>query len=97
MFTKSAQFYDALYHFKDYAAAAEQLHTLTQETYPGATTLLDVACGTGKHLQYVRAYYRAEGLDLNEKLLEIARQRCPEIPFHKANIVDFDWVAPLTL
>jgi ubiquinone/menaquinone biosynthesis C-methylase UbiE len=90
MFTKSAQFYDALYHFKDYAAAAEQLHTLIQQTYPGAATLLDVACGTGKHLQYLRAYYQVEGLDLNEKLLEIARERCPGIPFHERSMVNFN-------
>jgi len=77
MFARSAQFYDALYHFKDYAAAAGQLHTLVQETCPGATTLLDVACGTGKHLEYLRAYYRVEGLDLNAKVLEIARKRLP--------------------
>src|SRR4030095_7263880 len=90
MFTKSAQFYDALYHFKDYAAAAEQLHALIQETCPGASTLLDVACGTGKHLEYLRAYYRVEGLDLNAQLLEVARKRCPGVLFHQGNMVDFN-------
>ena len=90
MFTQSAQFYDALYHFKDYAAAADKLYLLIRQIRPGATTLLDVACGTGKHLQYLRAHYRVEGLDVNAKLLEIARERCPRIPFHKGNMVDFD-------
>jgi|SRR5438132_9748853 len=90
MFNQSAQFYDALYHFKDYAAAAEQLHALIQETCPAATTLLDVACGTGKHLQYLRAHYEVEGLDLNGKLLEIARQRCPGVGLHEASMVDFN-------
>lgn len=90
MFARSTQFYDALYHFKDYAAAVEQLHTLIQETCPGATTLLDVGCGTGKHLEYLRAYYRVEGLDLNAKLLEIARKRCPGVLFHQGNMVDFN-------
>jgi SAM-dependent methyltransferase len=90
MFTKSAQFYDALYHFKDYAAAARQLHALIEQSCPGATTLLDVACGTGQHLQHLRSHYRVEGLDLNAKLLEIARQRCPGILFHEENMVDFN-------
>jgi ubiquinone/menaquinone biosynthesis C-methylase UbiE len=90
MFTKSAQFYDALYHFKDYAAAAEHLQTLIQRTCPGAATLLDVGCGTGQHLQHLQAHYRVEGLDVSAKLLEIARQRCPGIVFHKANMVDFN-------
>jgi ubiquinone/menaquinone biosynthesis C-methylase UbiE len=90
MFTKSAEFYDALYHFKDYAAAAKQLRTLIQQTCPGATTLLDVGCGTGQHLQHLRGHYQVEGLDLNAKLLKIARQRCPGILFHEGNMVDFN-------
>lgn len=90
IFTKSARFYDALYHFKDYAAAADQLHKLIQQGCPNATTLLDVACGTGKHLEHLRAYYQVEGLDLNAKFLEIARQRCPRVVFHEANMVDFN-------
>jgi ubiquinone/menaquinone biosynthesis C-methylase UbiE len=89
MFTKSAQFYDALYSFKDYAAAAEQLRALLQQHNPNAETLLDVACGTGKHLEYLRDYYRAEGLDLSPDLLEVARGRCPEVPFHQADMVGF--------
>lgn len=90
MFTKSAKFYDALYHFKDYAAASKQLHTLIGQICPAAGTLLDVACGTGQHLQHLQAHYRVEGLDLNAKLLEIARQRCPRVLFHEANMVDFN-------
>ena len=90
MFNQSAQFYDARYHFKDYAAAAAQLHTQIQQSFPAATTLLDVACSTGKHLQYLRAHYDVEGLDLNRKLLEIARKRCPGILFHEGNMLDLN-------
>jgi ubiquinone/menaquinone biosynthesis C-methylase UbiE len=89
MFTKSAQFYDALYSFKDYAATSKKLHALLQQHNPNARTLLDVACGTGKHLEYLREYYQVEGLDLNPELLEIARERCPEVPFYQADMVDF--------
>jgi ubiquinone/menaquinone biosynthesis C-methylase UbiE len=89
MFTKSAQFYDALYHFKDYAAAADKLHLLIRQICPSATTLLDIACGTGKHVYYLRNYYTVEGLDLNPELLELARQRCPDVTFHQGNMVDF--------
>lgn len=89
MYTKSAQIYDALYHFKDYTTASKKLHVLLQRHNPYAQSLLDVACGTGKHLKYLRDYYHAEGLDLNPDMLEIARERCPEVPFHEANMVDF--------
>lgn len=89
MFTKSAQFYDALYNFKDYAATSNKLHRLLDQIIPNAESLLDVACGTGKHLDYLRNYYDVEGLDLNPNLLEVARERCPGIPFHQADMVDF--------
>ena len=89
MFTKSAQYYDALYHFKDYTAASRELHAFLRQLHPGARTLLDVACGTGKHLECLREYYEVQGLDLNPELLEIARRRCPDVMFHHGNMVDF--------
>ena len=89
MFTKSAQYYDALYHFKDYTAASSELHALLRQQHPGARTLLDVACGTGKHLECLRQYYEVQGLDLNPELLEIARRRCPDVPFHQGDMADF--------
>lgn len=90
MFTKSAKFYDALYHFKDYDAASKQLYALIQQYNPDAKTLLDVGCGTGKHIEYLREYYQVEGLDLDENLLNIACERCPEVTFHQGNMVDFN-------
>jgi ubiquinone/menaquinone biosynthesis C-methylase UbiE len=89
MYTRSVQFYDALYHFKDYAAASQQLRHLLLQHNSSARTLLDIACGTGKHLEYLRNYYQVEGLDLNSEMLEIARQRCPDVPFHQADMIDF--------
>lgn len=89
MFTKSARFYDALYHFKDYGAAAGQLHAFIQQHKPDAKTLLDVACGTGKHLEQLRKYYRVEGFDINPEMLDVARGRCPDVPLHLGDMVDF--------
>jgi ubiquinone/menaquinone biosynthesis C-methylase UbiE len=89
MFTKTARFYDALYHFKDYAAACARLHALIQQLNPRAKTLLDVACGTGKHLEQLQRHYGVEGIDVNSEMLEIARGRCPDVPVHLGNMVDF--------
>jgi dTDP-3-amino-3,4,6-trideoxy-alpha-D-glucopyranose N,N-dimethyltransferase len=89
MFTKSAPYYDRLYGFKDYVSAAEQLHRCVQARRPGAVRLLDLACGTGMHLARLRNHYIVEGLDLNPDLLEIARGRCPGIPFHEADMTNF--------
>jgi SAM-dependent methyltransferase len=56
---------------------------------PHAVSLLDVACGTGRHLEHLRNHFRVEGLDLSPEMLEIARKRCPGIPFHEGTLVDF--------
>jgi len=89
MFSKSTAFYDALYSFKDYAAEAARLRALIQER-THAATLLDVACGTGKHLELLRQWYAVEGLDLDPDLLEIARHRLPDVPLNHGDMTDFD-------
>ncbi len=89
MFTTSASFYDALYHFVDDPSAAAQIDALVQERRPGARTLLDVGCGTGRHLEQFRGSYDVEGLDLDGNLLAVARERCPGVPLHEASMVDF--------
>ena len=90
VFTKSARYYDRLYAFKDYAAAAEQLHQIVQTLRPGSRHLLDLGCGTGKHLETLRQHYTVEGLDLNPELLDIARTRLPDVPLHVGDMTAFD-------
>jgi len=91
MYARSAAIYDALFSSKDYAGEAEKIHALIQQhkLSPGSV-LLDVACGTGGHLPYLRAYYTIEGLDNEQAMLALARQRQPDLPFHQADMADFD-------
>ena len=90
MFDKSADIYDAIYSFKDYETEATEIHRLIQERKPGARTLLDVACGTGAHLEHLARHYEVEGLDLEGALLEMARARLPDVSLHKGDMVDFE-------
>jgi SAM-dependent methyltransferase len=90
MYQKSAQFYDLLYHFKDNDDESAQVVEIIRQKHPFARTLLDVACGTGRHLEYLTKFYAAEGLDLNPDLLELARKRCPTTPFHRGDMASFD-------
>ena len=64
MFRPSARIYDAVYSWKDYPRETALVHELVQARKPGASTLLDVACGTGAHLAELRRWYRCEGVDL---------------------------------
>ena len=81
MFDRSADVYDLLYSFKDYEAEARDLVALIRGRDPDARSLLDVACGTGKHLELLRASFPdVAGVDLDEGLLAIARERLPDVP-----------------
>jgi dTDP-3-amino-3,4,6-trideoxy-alpha-D-glucopyranose N,N-dimethyltransferase len=86
MYDRLASLYDTIYSFKDYAAEAARLHELIQARRPGARTLLDVACGTGKHLEQLRQHYEVEGADYSAAVLEIARKRLPDTPLHQADM-----------
>jgi SAM-dependent methyltransferase len=91
MFSKTAHYYDAVYAWKDYRAESERLVALVgQHLRSEGNRLLDVACGTGLHIQCLAGHFDIEGLDVDPELLEIARRRNPGIPFHQADMIDFD-------
>ncbi len=92
MFTKSVAFYDVIYAAtgKDYVREAHHVHALIQQhTRTPGKTLLDVACGTANHLAVLRKWYEVAGLDLDWRMLAIARQRCPGVRFYRSEIVAF--------
>jgi SAM-dependent methyltransferase len=92
MFVHSAQFYDAIYAWKDYAAEARRLKALLAEHQQtaGRRTLLDAACGTAGHAPYLRDEYAYEGLDLDAQMVALAQERFPDLTFHQGDMLDFD-------
>jgi SAM-dependent methyltransferase len=91
LFSRSARLYDAIYaSVRDYPREAAELDRLIQARRPGARTLLDVACGTGAHLEHLAERYEIEGVDLDREMLAVARERLPQASFHEADMVDFD-------
>jgi SAM-dependent methyltransferase len=91
MFTKSAAFYDAIYaaRGKDYAAEAAWLRAAYRNVAARSSRLLDVACGTGRHLSQLRNEFAVEGLDAEPAMIAIARERLPDVPLHVARMQDF--------
>jgi ubiquinone/menaquinone biosynthesis C-methylase UbiE len=88
MHGKSARIYDDIYSFEDYQVTARRLSGLIEAHRPGAKSLLDVACGTGKHLEILRNRYEVEGSDVSPEMLEISRARCPGVQFHLADMAE---------
>lgn len=88
-----AAYYDLLYQQAvglDYGAQAHDLVQQVRARVPEARTLLDVACGTGAHLEHLRGEFRVEGLDLSRDMLRVARRRLPGVRLHAGDLADFD-------
>lgn len=91
MFTQSAQYYDAIYSFKDYQGESERLLDIIHENLQSrGDHLLDVACGTGQHIQFLKKSFQVEGVDSSPEFLDIAQQRNPEVSFHIADMTNFN-------
>jgi SAM-dependent methyltransferase len=87
-----ANIYDAIYAAtgKDYAVEAAELAELIRQHAPAATTVLDVACGTGEHLRHLRSIFPdIEGVELSEPMRAIAVAKVPGVPIHAGDMRTF--------
>lgn len=89
-YENSAHLYDLMYVRRHYTTTAEKIHEIIEAELPEARDLLDVGCGTGRHLELLHDSYRGEGLDINPAMLEQTHTRCPDIPLHEADMRSFD-------
>jgi dTDP-3-amino-3,4,6-trideoxy-alpha-D-glucopyranose N,N-dimethyltransferase len=88
-----AQVYEVLYRGrgKDWAAEAKHVAGTVRARLPGAATLLDIACGTGAHLETFREVFdHVEGVDRSPAMRAVAEARLPGVPIHDGDMRDFD-------
>ena len=93
MFSESAALYDAIYAvFKDYAEEAAAVSALLGKLNPKATSILDVACGTGEHARLLRENhgFEVDGLDLDDQMIELAAAKNPAGRFVVGDMVHFN-------
>lgn len=91
--SESADVYDLLYTtVKDYAAESARIAELIRERAPGARSLLDVACGTGRHARWLaeRHGFYVDGLDLQPDFVRIAQRNLPAGRVVQADMTSFD-------
>ena len=90
LYEHSAAYFDLVHQDVKYEAEAERLERIISCRVPHASSLLDVGCGTGRHLEYFRSHYEVAGVDISEQLLAQARKRLPGVPLHLGDLRSFD-------
>lgn len=91
MFGRLAAAYDALCASKDTAREAARLDALARRYgRSGGTRWLDVACGAGRHLEFLRHRYDVVGLDRSRSMLRLARRRLPTTRLLLGDMRSFD-------
>jgi ubiquinone/menaquinone biosynthesis C-methylase UbiE len=91
LYRSLARYYDLLYSFKDYQSEARRLVELVEKfRTSNGDGLLDVACGTGRHLEYLQGRFRCVGVDANTEMLEVARHRLPGVDLNQADMTQLD-------
>ena len=75
MFTRTSQYYDKIYSFKNYADEVARIRRLIERHHPAARSILDIACGTGEHARLLSAHYLVDGIDLDPDFVVQARRK----------------------
>ncbi|HCB42745.1 MAG TPA: SAM-dependent methyltransferase [Pseudomonas sp.] len=98
IYTDLSGYYDLMCADIDYPAQSQCVQRIHQLFGNGGKRHLDLACGTGPHVRhFLDAGFQSSGLDINQPMLDLAQQRCPEASFSQQDMCDFSATQPLDL
>ncbi|PKN12859.1 MAG: SAM-dependent methyltransferase [Deltaproteobacteria bacterium HGW-Deltaproteobacteria-4] len=76
VFGAYSRYYNLFYKDKDYAGEAAYVHELIQKHRPGAKSVLDLGCGTGKHaFLLAKRGLEVAGVDRSAEMLAVANSQ----------------------
>jgi ubiquinone/menaquinone biosynthesis C-methylase UbiE len=87
LYRELAGYYDLIYSFKDYRKEAVRVKALVSKYKKSeGNQLLDVACGTGHHLEYLKDEFVCTGVDVSSEILEVARKNVEGVVFEQRDM-----------
>lgn len=90
LYRELGKYYDLIYSSKDYKKEANEIIKLISRYKKSkGIEILDVGCGTGHHLKYLKNKFSCTGIDINEDILNVARKNVKGVVFKKANMINF--------
>ena len=96
IYTDLSGYYDLMCADIDYPAQSRSVQRIHQLFGNGGQRHLDLACGTGPHVRhFLDAGFQSSGLDINQPMLDLAQQRCPEATFSQQDMCGFRVSQPL--
>ncbi len=92
-FTRSPLAYDLMYADKDYDGEGRSIARFIGEVLGSSSaTLLDVACGTGRHIpSLIDSGLLVSGSDLSVEMLGVAQQMFPSVEFLHGDFATVNW------
>lgn len=91
LYKSLAKYYDLIYSFKDYKKEVTEITKLINEQkLSSGNKLLDVACGTGSHIEFFVNDFDCLGVDLNSEMLEFAKEKVPKAKFREADMINLE-------
>ena len=98
LYTDLSAYYDLMCQAINYPAQSRCVLRLHKIFGNQGKNHVDLACGTGPHIQYFLQYgFDCLGLDINQPMLDIAQVRCPEAHFAVGDMSDFCLDKPVDL
>jgi len=87
LYSELAKYYDLIYSFKNYRKEANRIKALVSKYKESKENeLLDVACGTGHHLNYLKDAFSCTGVDISPEILEVAKKNAEGVAFEEADM-----------
>ena len=98
LYTDLSSYYDLMCADINYEEQSNYVRRIHQLFDNQGKNYLDIACGTGPHVRHFIDFgYQASGLDINQPMLDIAQQRCPEAKFILQDMSNFKVTEQLDL
>ena len=87
LYKELSKYYDLIYSFKDYKKESVRIKALVSKyKMSEGKELLDVACGTGQHLEYLKDEFSCMGIDICNEMLEVAMKNVDGVVFKQADM-----------
>ncbi|MBS0359592.1 MAG: class I SAM-dependent methyltransferase [Proteobacteria bacterium] len=91
IYKKMAAYYDLIYSWKNYKKEVSKIKQLIKKYKKSSGyDLLETACGTGKHAQYLKDSFSITAIDMSQEMLTIARKNVKGVTFKKADMMTFN-------